>query len=112
ALSAQSRVQDAVRAASGFATDADQQKVSQTLNLAAKLSDTMKIYIPRIGDTQTSSVLDASTLSDQNGNSAVVNINTASASDLDALPGIGQVTAQKIIDNRPYTSVDDLQTKK
>ena len=38
----------------------------------------------------------------------MININTASESDLDALSGIGPVTAQKIISNRPYQSTQDL----
>ncbi|EKD86702.1 MAG: hypothetical protein ACD_37C00183G0001, partial [uncultured bacterium] len=42
----------------------------------------------------------------------VININTASASDLDSLPGVGAVTSQKIIDNRPYIETTDLVTKK
>ncbi len=41
----------------------------------------------------------------------LVNINTASPSDLDALPQIGKARLKKIIDNRPYTSTQDLLTK-
>jgi DNA uptake protein ComE-like DNA-binding protein len=41
-----------------------------------------------------------------------VNINTASAAQLDALPQIGEKRAAKIIQNRPYKSVDELVSKK
>lgn len=42
----------------------------------------------------------------------LININSASASDLDSLPGIGLVYSQKIISGRPYTSATDLLTRK
>lgn len=48
----------------------------------------------------------------QGTSSGTININQASESELDALPGIGPVTAQKIISNRPYQSVEDLLNKK
>ena len=44
--------------------------------------------------------------------SAPININTATAADLDSLPQIGPKRAAKIIANRPYKSIDDLLTKK
>ena len=40
-----------------------------------------------------------------------VNINTATKSELDALEGIGEVKSSKIIENRPYKSVDELLEK-
>ncbi|HET7713409.1 MAG TPA: helix-hairpin-helix domain-containing protein [Patescibacteria group bacterium] len=42
----------------------------------------------------------------------LININKASASDLDSLPGIGLVYSQKIISGRPYTAVTELLTRK
>lgn len=42
----------------------------------------------------------------------LVNINNASATDLDRLPGIGLVYSQKIISGRPYTSATELLTRK
>ncbi len=41
-----------------------------------------------------------------------VNINSATSSELDTLPGVGPVTAQKIIDNRPYKTLEELKEKK
>ena len=73
------------------------------------LSDGQKIYIPKLSETQNSvSVNGVST-----GNiSSKININSAGASDLDSLPGIGSVTAQKIIDARPYSAIEDLLNRK
>ena len=54
----------------------------------------------------------AKTTSSKAAKSTLVNINTASKSDLTALSGIDDATAQKIIDARPYTRKKDLLTKK
>jgi len=112
-----SRVQDALIAAGGMSKDADRTKVSQTLNLASSLADGGKLYIPTVGEQMVPSG-GTSTTSSGTSNSVlgtqtkVININTASSSELDALPGVGPVTAQKIIDNRPYQSTQELVSKK
>jgi competence protein ComEA len=51
------------------------------------------------------------TVSEQPPSSNPIDINSATLSDLQALPGIGAVTAQKIVEGRPYTSIDDLKTR-
>jgi competence protein ComEA len=110
------RVQDGLIAAGGFSVKADRNWIAKNLNLAAKLSDSTKIYIPDIDEDKStatganSSVAGISS-SDVNVN-ALININTATSGELDALPGIGPVTAEKIINNRPYSTIDDLLSKK
>ncbi len=109
------RVQDALVLALGLSEKADRNWVEKNLNLAAKLSDGAKIYIPRLGEIQNSAVnavLGVSSGTDIVGSSALINVNTASGAELDTLPGVGPVTAQKIINNRPYATVDELLSKK
>jgi competence protein ComEA len=43
---------------------------------------------------------------------SLISINDSTIEELDQLPGIGQITANKIISNRPYTTIEDLLTKK
>lgn len=109
-LSADARIKDALVAASGLSEDADREWVSKNLNLAAKIKDGVKIYIPKIGEVRGEKleVGNAGVISA----SGLININSASSSELDSLPGIGQVTANKIIDNRPYSQIEELRSKK
>src|SRR5476651_670872 len=76
--------------------------------------DGAKLYIPAVGEhvMTSGSALDSSTGIIQGNGTKTVNINQASESDRDALPGVGPVTAQKIIDKRPYQSVQELLDKK
>lgn len=107
-LPANSRMQDALIAAGGLAGSANRQNVAKNLNMASKLIDGGKIYIPFMGED--GAISDGTTvLGAQTG---ILNINTATASDMDNLPGIGSVTAGKIINNRPYSSTDTLVQKK
>jgi len=113
-LPADSRIQNALIVSGGFSQSADRQLVAQNLNLAAPLTDGAKLYIPAVGEQMVTSGNGSITGSGNVQGSAakMVNINQASESELDALPGVGPVTAQKIIDNRPYNSVQDLLDKK
>lgn len=107
-IDSKSRTVDALAAAGGLAEDADRVWVEKNINLAKRVSDGLKIYIPRAGEQVLS---DSSSVSVGTAG-PVININTASASDLDSLPGVGAVTSQKIIENRPYIETTDLLTKK
>jgi len=99
------RVFDAVAAAGGFTPDADKAAV----NLARQLSDGEQLTLPRIGEGVPGAVAAAGTTGSP---TPVMNLNTATVTDLDSLPRIGPATAQKIVDWRTahgrFTSVDDL----
>lgn len=110
-LPAGSRLSDAVAQAGGFAPNADAEYISKSINLAQKVSDGAKIYIPKKGEAvQSFSSQNSGALSSSIGGK--ININTASQSQLESLPGIGPVTAGKIIAARPYQGVDELLVKK
>lgn len=102
-LPAGSRVEDAIVVAGGLSGDVDSDRLAKVVNRAAKLSDGAKIYIPKAGDT-------VAGLHPANDNS--VSVNAASSSELEELTGIGPVTAKKIISSRPYTSLEELVSKK
>jgi len=106
-----SRIKDALIAAGGLSSSADRDWIAKNLNLAAKVIDAGKLYIPFTGEnirssTSYSGMGNASAMSD------LININTASEQELDSLSGIGPVTAQKIINGRPFQAVEDLLSKK
>ncbi len=98
-----SRVNDAIISAGGFSGDAD----SGAINLAATLQDGEQVAVPaRITAVGSPSASQNSNLGQ------LVDINRATLEELDTLPGIGPITAQKIIDyraaNGPFTSTDGL----
>jgi competence protein ComEA len=106
------RVGDAISAAGGFGPAVDTAAVSAGLNLAATLSDAQKIVVPARGAATTAPSGGSA------GNSAglaLVDVNHASQAELEALPGIGPATAQKIIAaraERPFASAHELLDRK
>ena len=108
-LNSGSIVQDALVASGGLTGSADRDWVSKNLNLALKLSDGQKVYIPKQDEVVSNSALGLSSIT---SSTDLINVNSASEAQLDKLPGIGPVTAGKIISQRPYSTIDDLLTKK
>ena len=105
-LPVEARVADAIAKAGGLT-----RKVAPgALNLAQKVTDGQLIVVTS-GTAQSSSLSTGGGSSDSA--SALININSASATDLDALPGVGPVMSSRIVawrtENGGFKSVDDLQ---
>jgi len=113
-LRAGARVIDAIAAAGGSTPDADLTR----LNLAAVLTDGSRIAVPRAGapapgvDPSAVSGAAAGAVGGSPTPAAPVNLNSATAEQLDALPGVGPATAAAIVSDReahgPFRSVNDL----
>ena len=103
------RVEEVIQAAGGFSETANQEYISKYLNLAQKLSDGSKVYVPFAGETQPPQAVGQGGVA---GVASKVNINIASQAELEALPGIGPVTASKIISDRPYQKIEELLERK
>ncbi len=92
------RVVDLIAKAGGLDSRVDLYWVDSTLNKARFLVDGEKVYIPF-------------RLPGQKLISDKISLNYATLEELDALPGIGKTTAQKIINNRPYSRPEELLQK-
>lgn len=106
-LSGDARVRDAIVAAGGPTETADW----NALNLAAVVGDGVKVYVPSVGEVGPPSLIaPASPVSGQP--SAPIDVNVATAAELEALPGVGPATAAAIVTERerngPFVGVDDL----
>jgi competence protein ComEA len=116
ALPWDSRVEQAIAAAGGGTTDADLLRV----NLAQRVHDEQQIYVPHENEAVTpvlpTLVPPTPSVGTSSTSGQKVNINTASATELDALPGIGPVLAQRIIDcrqaNGPFHRPEDIKNVK
>ena len=99
------RIADAVRRAGGGTAKAD----LSLINLAAPLADGQQIVVPRRGAATAAA---GSAAAAPGAAAGPVHLNTATLEQLDSLPGVGPVTAQKILDYRQkhgsFSSVDEL----
>jgi competence protein ComEA len=110
-------VKEAIAAAGGATEDADLDRI----NLAVQLQDQQQVYVPRRGQ-EASPVLPlvsappGGDVDSRSGTVSLVNINAASAVELEALPGIGPTYAQRIVDyrqaNGPFAAVEEIMEVK
>jgi competence protein ComEA len=100
-----SRVDDAIRAAGG----AKPKAALELVNLAAPVADGQQVIVPLLGKAAAGGAAVAPGAPPQ-----PVHLNSATLEDLDTLPGVGPVTAQKILDYRTehgaFSSVDELDS--
>lgn len=117
------RLKDAIQMAGGISDAADREFFSRNFNLSRYLTDQEKIYVPSYQEVMNEVFASRRQLLDYTApqnippptevtNQEVININLATAEELNTLPGVGAAIATKIIQGRPYTSVDELVSKK
>lgn len=103
-----SRVIDAIEAAGGARRGAE----LAALNLAAPLTDGQQVLVPRASAVEQPPGAAPPSGASTTGGATLVNVNVASAEELETLPGIGEVLAATIVQYReehgPFTSVDQL----
>lgn len=119
-VSADARVEELIEAAGGFTADA----FVDGVNLAQPLSDGAQVFVATEGDSAefqpplfsspAQGATSESEVSGQSGltSSGLININTANREQLEAIPGVGTATAQKIVsyreDNGPFAAIEDI----
>lgn len=117
-LPVNSRIDDLLIEGGGLSGEADRVWIEKNLNRAAKLTDGQKVFIPSLneqsqGESANKTIGGINVAQSYNiPDSNLLNINTASLVELDTLSGIGPVYAQKIIDNRPYSNIEELISRK
>ncbi|WP_262389356.1 helix-hairpin-helix domain-containing protein [Enterococcus lactis] len=112
-FSSEERVYDVLKRAGGLLEEAD----SDRINFSAKIEDQQVLYIPAVGEEPpehlNQSASPAGKQSTADTEPSKININTASPSELQQIPGIGSVKAQEIIrfreENGSFQKVEDLQ---
>lgn len=113
-----SRVGDAIDAAGGFGPSVDAEAAARTLNLAEPLDDGAKVLVPERGQDPVPGAGegdDGSQGGPLAGAGGRIDLNRATPAELEELPGIGPVTAAKIVAAReqaPFQDVEDLRSRK
>jgi competence protein ComEA len=116
-----SRVADAIAAAGGYGPRVDAARAARELNLAAPLHDGDRVVIPSRDDPAGTTVgggpasPGAAGGGGGGGAGGLVDLNHATASELDTLPGVGPVTAQKIVaarEERAFATIEELRDRK
>jgi competence protein ComEA len=122
------RLNDLVKMAGGLSDSADKGFFSRNFNLAKILADQDKVYVPSIYEITnglfieqqknldylnpvSTNIIDEE-ISTKGPESPKIAINKAESEELQLLPGVGEATANKIINNRPYTKLEELISKK
>lgn len=115
-LSDGARVADAIDAAGGLGPRVDPARLSAELNLAARVADGERVVVPSRDDPTPVAVGGGpGPAAGGAAASGPVDLNRATASELDALPGIGPATSAKIIaarEEQPFRTVDELLERK
>lgn len=113
------RIADAIAAAGGYGPRVDVGRADREINLAAPVVDGAEIHVPSRDDPAPAAA--ASSEGGAGGGAAggatggVIDLNRATAAELEALPGIGPATAAKIIaarEERPFATLDELRERK
>ena len=113
-LGAGARVRDAIDAAGGFGPRVDAGRVAVQLNLAATLTDGQQIRVPSRDDPAGATAGSGTGGGTGGGPGALIDLNAATQSELESLPGIGPVTAGKILQARataPFRTIDELRER-